>query len=293
MARYPQIEALLEATRRTLRAREMSRRTEVAYLGWIRRFLLFHGSPHPDTLSRRHAIQYLEQLANEGGLAANSRNQAASALAFLYREVLGSDAMERVPRAKGPQTVPVVLSHREAMRVLADLSGKYHVISALLYGTGMRVAEALATRVKDLDFDLDQIAVRGGKGAKDRMVPLPHQLRHSLKRQCAIVRRVLRQDRDNDAGWARLPGALHRKDPTAGYDFRWQFVFPASRLSTDRATGRRGRWHLNASAVQREVKRAGRASGIPKRVTCHTFRHNAESRIMPSRRGARTATGWT
>lgn len=170
----------------------------------------------------------------DGGRAA-SRNQAASALAFLYRDVLGSDALEELPRAKGRERVPTVLSHPEFERVLAELTGKYRLIGALLYGTGMRVAEALSVRLRDLDYDLQQIAVKAGKGAKDRRVPLPRRVREALRDQERRVRSLHRRDRAGGGGWAALPGALHRKVLDAGYEARWQFLFPASRETRDPA----------------------------------------------------------
>lgn len=280
MANHTPIGPMIDGIRRIMRTRGYSPRTEDSYLRWIERFLRFHDRPHWKTLLGVHAEDFLDHLANEACLAANSRNQAASALAFLYGQILGSDAMKNFPRARGPETVPLVFSHPEAMKVLRELSGKYHLISSLMYGAGLRVSEASSLRVKDLDFDLDQIAVRGGKGAKDRIVPLPYRSRESLKRQRAKVEHVRRRDSRDGAGWVSLPGALHRKDPQAGYSLTWQFLFPASRMGKDPATGRRGRWHLHVSAVQREVKTAVRASGILKNASCHTFRHTFATELL-------------
>lgn len=280
MEGHTSIPRMIDGIRRVLRTRGYSRRTRKAYLNWIRRFLRFHDSPHWRSLSGAHAEAFLAHLANGTGLAPNTRNQAASALAFLYGEVLDSDAMEGVARARGPRTVPVVLSHGEALRVLGELRGKYHLVGSLLYGTGMRVSEGVGLRIKDLDFELDQIAVRAGKGAKDRMVPLPRQIRRALQRQRAATTKLHRRDRRDGGGWVRLPGALHRKDPTAGYSLKWQFLFPASRRSRDPATDRWGRWHMHPSAVQRAVKEAVRASGIVKNATCHTFRHSFATQLL-------------
>lgn len=271
---------MVDGIRRIMRTRGYSPRTEESYLGWIERFLRFHDCPHWKTVSGVHAEAFLDHLANDAGLAASSRNQAASALAFLYREVLDSDAMEHMPRARGPKTVPVVFSHAEALKVLQELRGKYHLISSLMYGAGLRVSEASSVRVKDLDFDLNQIAVRGGKGAKDRIVPLPETLRDLLKSQCGKAAHLHRRDRRDGAGWVSLPGAFHRKDPQAGYSLKWQFLHPASRLSNDPTTGRPGRWHLHVSAVQREVKTAIRAAGILKKASCHTFRHSFATQLL-------------
>jgi len=180
MQKHTSVPAMIDGVRRILRTRGYSTRSVTAYLAWIERFLRYHDGPHWRTLGSGHAEAFLHHLANGEGLSPNSRNQAASALAFLYREVLRSDAVDRLPRARGPKTVPVVMSHGEAMRVLNELRGKYQLAASLMYGAGLRVMEVVNLRIKDLDFDLLQIAVRGGKGAKDRMIPLPVRARQAL-----------------------------------------------------------------------------------------------------------------
>lgn len=280
MARYPQIEELLARAQRAMASREYSRRTRSAYLTWIRQFLLFHKSTHPTGLAEAHAERFLEYLEARRGLAAKTRNQAASAVAFLYREILGSDAMSEVARPRNRKSVPVVLSRQEVARLLAELRGKYWLICALLYGTGMRLNECLSLRVKDLDFDLGQIAVRDGKGGSNRFVPLPDHLRDPLTRQVARAREVMRHDRRSGGGWAPLPGALHRKDPKAGQTLGWQHLFPASRVSKDPATGKRGRRHLHATAVQKHVKRAAREAHLLKPATCHSLRHSFATQML-------------
>ncbi len=280
MPRYPQIEALVRRARRAMESRDYSPRTIAAYSAWIERFLVFHRSPHPDALDRPHAERFLEHLAQTRHLAAKTRNQAASAIAFLYRELLESDAMERVPRAKGRRSMPVILARREATRVLQELRGKYRLIGALLYGTGMRLDECLSLRVKDLDFELAQIAVRAGKGGSHRFVPLPDNLREALAQQLRRVRQLLVEDRARGTGWAALPSALHRKDPQAGYTLVWQFLFPASRTRIDPITGRLGRHHLSPTAVQRKMKEAVRRAQIPKNATCHSLRHSFATQML-------------
>jgi integron integrase len=269
-------EAALDAMRRMLRTREYSRRTEQSYVAWVRRFFGFHAAAlgGVESLNASHASAFLEHLATREGLAAKSRNQAASALGFMFREILGRDELADIPRARGPQRVPAVLSHREVLRVLRELTGKYFLIAVLLYSAGLRVEECLRLRVKDVDFELRQILVRDGKGRKDRYVPLAHRAAGLLRAQIRRIAELHEKDRAAGHGWAALPGALHRKDPMAGYDLGWQWLFPASTTNTDPATGKSGRWPLHVTAVQREVKRAVRRSGIPKRATCHTFRHS-------------------
>jgi integron integrase len=272
----PARDAILQRLREAIRIRNYSLKTERAYLGWAGRFLRFHAhaGDEPLDLDATHARAFLEHLATTERLAAKSRNQAASALGFMFREVFGNDVMAGIPRAKGPARVPLVLSHGEVLRVLRELVGKYFLIVVLLYSAGLRIEECLRLRVKDIDFELRQILIRDGKGKKDRYVPLARRAVELLRAQIARVLAMHQKDRAAGHGWAALPGALHRKDPMAGYDAGWQFVFPASTLNEDSATKRTGHWALHVTAVQRQVKRAVRHSGITKRATCHTFRHS-------------------
>jgi len=227
-------------------------------------------------------------LAEHGRLAPKSRNQASSALSFFFREVLGRDELRHMPRAKEAKRVPSVLSHRQVMLVLGELSGKYKLLASLMYGAGLRLTEAHRLRIKDLDFDLLQITVRDGKGAKDRWVMLPDRLVPALHRQIDAVQALHAEDRRRGAGWAPLPHAMARKEPRAGYDIAWQFVFPASKWSADTATDRLGRAHLHPTAVQRAVKKAGKACRIPKPVTCHTLRRTFATQMLRAGYDVRT-----
>jgi integron integrase len=281
MQRKPTLnERVVRRTRELLLARAYSPRTEEAYVGWIQRFLRHHPDVHPMALEASHAERFLEYLAEELRLAPKTRNLAASAVAFLYAEVLGKDAMQKVARAKGMRRVPVVLTRREVRAVLEQLRGRYRVMASLMYGTGMRVGEVLALRLKDLDFELAQITVRDGKGKKDRYALFPERTQAHVKRIAGRVEELHRADRRRGRGWAALPGALHVKVPEAGWELGWQFLFPARRPSVDPATGRVGRHHLHESAVQRVVKKAVRESGILKPATCHTLRHSFASQLL-------------
>jgi integron integrase len=240
----------------------------------------FHRGPHVTRLEPRHVEAFLEHLAIERNLAPKSRNLAASALAFLYKEVLGIAGIDAVARARGGAHVPLVLSKREVKAVLDELRGRYRLMAALMYGTGMRVSECVSLRLKDLDFELAQITVRDGKGRKDRYAVFPELTQVQVRRQMARVEALHQRDRVSGAGWTPLPGALHRKMPGAGWESRWQFLFPAARTSIDPATGRRGRSHVHASAMQRAMKDAVRTSGILKPATCHTLRHSFASQLL-------------
>jgi integron integrase len=267
--------ALLAELRRVVRLREYSRKTEKAYVSWVERYLRWSaqaGGSAAAGFNERDMVAFLEHLGHEG-LAARSRNQAASALHFLLREVLQRDDVA-LPRARGPVRMPLVLTHREVMRVLRELSGKYQVVGMLLYSSGLRIGECLSLRIKDIDFELRQILVRDGKGRKDRYVPLASRAIDRVRAQARLALDLHRRDLAARHGWAPLPGALHRKDPGAGYEPGWQFLFPASSINANPATGRTGRWSLHVTAAERAFKAAVRRSGITRRATCHTLRHS-------------------
>ncbi len=272
----PAQDALLDEMRSFLRTGGYSAKTERAYLWWTRRFLAFRESQAPSQAGpySASARAFLQELAAKDRLAAKTRNQAASALAFLMREILGDATELDIPHAKGPRRLPSVLSHREVLAVLGELQGKHALVVSLLYAGGLRIEECLKVRVKDLDFELRQVLLRDGKGQKDRYAPLAHRIVGPLRAQVSRVADLHARDRAAGHGWAALPSALHRKDPGAGYELGWQFVFPSRAINADPATERTGRWHMHPSAVQREVKAAARRSGIAKRVSCHTFRHS-------------------
>ena len=205
--------------RRAIRARGHSPRTEPAYVGRARRLLEFRGRAvsRLQDLDGSDARGFLEHLGEQDRLAAGSRNQAASALAFLFREVLGRDELADVPRAKGPKRMPTVLTHREVLLVLQELTGKHFVVGVSLYSAGLRLEECLRLRVKDVDFELRQVLVRDGKGRKDRYVALAQRAAPLVKAQIERVSGLHKRDRAAGHGWAPLPGALHRKDPSAGH----------------------------------------------------------------------------
>lgn len=273
---------LLQQVRRAARARHYSRRTEQAYVGWIRRFVLFHGTRHPIEMGAGEAVAFLSSLANECKVAVSTQRQAASALNFLYRDVLEKpiELPEDVARPHRPKRLPEVLTRDEVTRILDELSGKYLLVGRLLYGSGMRLLETLRLRIKDLDLERGEITVRGAKGGRERMTMLPKQLRADLAAQIKLVREQHQRDLRGGAGWATLPGALGRKYANAGREPAWQYVFPATRINIDRESGRRRRHHLHESAVQRAVKKAVRRAAITKRATCHTFRHSFATHLL-------------
>jgi integron integrase len=267
--------------RQAARVHHYSLRTEEAYVGWVRRYVRYHGLRHPAELGAREVRDFLTALADRGKLSASSQTQALSALLFLYREVLGrelSDAGE-VVRAKQPSRLPVVLSREEVRALLDRLRGSPRLACVLMYGSGLRLLEAMELRVKDLDFALGEIRVRRAKGAKDRVTMLPSTLRPELEEHLARVRRLHTRDLAQGGGKAPLPHAFERKSPGAARDWAWQYVFPAQRRYQDPG-GELRRHHLHESVVQRAVRIATLEAGITKRVTCHSLRHSFATQLL-------------
>jgi integron integrase len=268
--------------------RHLSTRTEEAYVGWIRRFILFHGKRHPDTMGPPEVIAFLTHLAVERRVSARTQNQALSALVFLYRTVLDREleGLDSAVRAGTARPLPVVLSRDEVRSVLGALEGTVQLVATLLYGSGLRLLEALRLRVKDLDFARSQILVRQGKGRRDRGAPFPRRVREPLARHLDAVRALHARDRSSGvAVW--LPDALDRKYPDASTDWVWQWVFPATRPWTG-VDGRRFRHHLHETVIQRAVKHAAGRAGVAKRVTCHSFRHSFATHLLEDGADIRT-----
>jgi len=239
---------LLDQVRERLRRLGMARRTEQAYCGWIRRFVLANGRRHPRTLGAPEVEAFLTQLAVRDGVSASTQNQTLAALLFLYREVLAVELpwMQNIRRAKRSERVPTVLSWDEVRRVLSELDGVYWLLASLLYGSGLRLLEALRLRVQDLDFSRCELTVRQGKGGKDRRTMLPAVLHEPLRRQLAEARRLHDKDIRIGLGEVWLPDALGRKFAGARRKWVWQSVFVPGNRSIDPRSGREGRQHLSA-----------------------------------------------
>lgn len=282
---------LLDDVRANVLRLGFSSRTAEAYIYWIRRYILFHGKQHPRALTVAALEAYLLDLAAERGLSVQSTNQARSAVLFLYREVLRdprAEAFEAVGRAKPPRTLPTVLSRAEVARVLSALQERPRLQASLMYGSGLRLEECLTLRVRDLDLDRAQVWVRQGKGAKDRVTPLPESLRGALRDQLEGVRQLHSDDVAVGAGWVTLPESVEHKLPSAGREWGWQWVFPASRIWREAQTGQRRRHHVHETTLQREVREAAKAAGIAKRVTPHVFRHCFATHLLEAGTDIRT-----
>lgn len=273
---------LLASVRTAIRLRHYSTRTEEAYIAWIRRFVRYHDMRHPSVLGVADVERFLSMLAEERHVSAATQNQALSALLFLYREVLGEPLpwLDSVVRASVTRRLPTVLTRDEVRAVLSRLAERERLLATLLYGAGLRLMEGLTLRVKDIDFGGSQIIVRGGKGDKDRVVPLPKSAREDLASHLERVRDIHRSDLAAGAGETQIPNALAAKFPNAGREWLWQYVFPATRHYVERGTGKLRRHHLHPTAVQRAVRVAAERAGIAKRVSCHTFRHSFATHLL-------------
>ena len=281
---------LLEQVHEAVRRLHYSRRTEEAYVHWIRRFIYWSGRRHPATLGEAEVTAFLSHLASERNVAASTQNQALAALLFLYTQVLGRELgwFDDLVRAKRPVRMPVVLSRGEVNALLAQLRGAPWLMASLLYGAGLRLMECLRLRVKDVDFAYRQILVRDGKGAKDRVTMLPETAVQPLHAQLGEAKRLHEIDLREGFGEVHLPYALGRKYPRAGWEWGWQYVFPASRRSVDPDDGVLRRHHLDESVPARALKEARRGAGIAKPVSAHTLRHPFATHLLDSGHDIRT-----
>ncbi|MGI9212709.1 MAG: integron integrase [Methylococcaceae bacterium] len=281
---------LLEQVRNAIRLRHYSIRTEQSYLDWIKYFILFHHTRHPQDMGAAEVEQFLNHLAVEGKVAASTQNQALSALLFLYKQVLEIDLpwMNDITRAKKPQRLPVVLTVEEVRRVLARIDGQHGLMAELLYGAGLRLLECVRLRVKDVDFGYRQITVRDGKGEKDRMTMLPQTVLEPLRAHLEKVKVLHEHDVEDGFGEVYLPYALERKYPNAAREWGWQYVFPAQNRSTDPRSGQTRRHHVDEQSLQRAMKKAVRAAGLTKPATCHTLRHSFATHLLQSGSDIRT-----
>jgi integron integrase len=281
---------LLDRVRSAIRARHYSPRTEKVYVSWVRRFVIHHGKRHPERLGADEIRAFLSYLATDRRVSASTQNQALCALLFLYRHVLGIgvDWIDEITPARRPSRLPVVLTMREARALLAEMTGVSWLMASLLYGSGLRLMECCRLRVQDVSLARCEIAVRSGKGRKDRMTVLPQSLVEPLFAHMRRVRILHKHDLSIGLGSVELPGALERKLPQASWEWGWQWVFPAARIGVNRRTGEMRRHHRHVSALQRDVRHAVRASGINKRASCHTLRHSFATHLLEAGTDIRT-----
>lgn len=281
---------VLADLRTAMKSRHYSRRTEQAYGHWVSRFLHFHQGRPPAEMAEADINRFLTHLAVTKKVSASTQNQALAALLFLYRQVIGRDVgdLGEVIRARKPERLPVVMAREEVKAVLANLTGEKWLIAAILYGAGLRLMECLRLRVQDIDFSRNEILVRDGKGAKDRITMLPESTKVLLQDHLKQVKAVHQKDVAEGWGRVQLPHALDRKYPNAPKDWRWQWVFPQEHRWVNGKTKEEGRHHIDESLVQKAVREAVTMAGLTKRATCHTFRHSFATHLLESGSDIRT-----
>jgi integron integrase len=267
-----------------------SPKTVEAYVGWVRRFVLFHQRQHPKTMGAPEVSTFLSELVTRSAVSASTQNQALAALRFLYAEVLHQpfDAVSEIVHAQRPTRLPVVMSRAEVDAVLSRLDGVWQLMASLLYGSGLRLLECASLRVRDIDFDGGQLLVRRGKGQTERSTLLPQSLVGPLREHLVDVGQRHEADLLDGAGGVELPRGLHTKYPNAGREWLWQWVFPATRRYVDEATGQRRRHHLHETALQRAVRIAAMGAGLDKPVSCHTLRHSFATHLLEAGYDIRT-----
>ncbi|GAB4172963.1 MAG: hypothetical protein Kow00100_14470 [Geothermobacteraceae bacterium] len=280
----------LVAVRQELRLRHYSKRTEEAYLGWMKAFLGYCGEGDPLKFGDEEIKNFLTHLADKREVSVSTQKQALNALVFLYQQVLERPLGEDLDfsRARKVRKLPVVLSREEVRRLLDQLTGTPELVCRLLYGAGLRLMEGLRLRVKDVDFDQGQLLVRDGKGGKDRVTVLPQQLVAPLRDHLERVRSLHQRDLADGLGAVWMPPALARKYPHASREWGWQYLFPAQTLSVDPRSRATRRYHVHESAIQKAVKQAARRAAINKPVSPHVLRHSFATHLLESGYDIRT-----
>lgn len=279
----------LDQLRSFIRSRNLAYKTEKTYVAWIKRYIRFNGLRHPSELGSVEVEAFLSHLAVHGNASVNTQRTALNALVFLYREFLGEKLEELDFKLAGKaRRLPTVFSPTEVKAVIDNLTDEYQLLAKLMYGSGLRISESIRLRVKDIDFGMQQLIVRSGKGDKDRITLLPGSLIEPLRSQ---IRRTLRQhESDLEGGYGRvyLPNALEKKYPNAATEAAWQYVFPARELSVDPRSGVRRRHHMMDRTVQKAIKQAITAAGIRKKANSHVFRHSFATQLLEAGYDIRT-----
>jgi len=283
--------AQIEKYLKLIRVKDYSIRTEKAYIGWFVRFIFFHDMGDPEKLNEDDIAKYLEYLVINRNVSASTQAQALNAIVFYYKKVLQRELSNKIEfsRSRKPKRLPVVLTRDEVMQLFSNIDNPIYVLmSKLLYGCGLRLMECIRLRILDVDFGYQHIIVREAKGKKDRIVPLPVKVSEALKLQIETVKQMHEGDLEAGFGGVFLPAALARKYPNAGKEFRWQYVFPSTKISIDPRSGKVRRHHVHENGLQKYIKKAADRSGIIKKVNCHALRHSFATHLLETGQDIRT-----
>ncbi|MCA0894741.1 integron integrase [Microbulbifer agarilyticus] len=271
----------MDRLRTFMRTRQLAYKTEKTYCFWIKDFIRFNGMQRPEDMGKAQVDEWLGYLANRRSVSVNTQKTALNAIVFLYKQFLSIDLgnlqFERTSKGK---RLPVVFTHDEAIAVLGGLKGHHKLAASLMYGSGLRVMEAVRLRVQDIDFGHQCLFIRESKGDKWRRTVLPVSLLEPLKAQVDYALALHKRDLDEGFGAVYLPGALAKKYPRAATSPGWQYVFPARERSTDPRSDVIRRHHLGEQQVRRAVANALRSAGIRKKASCHTFRHSFATNLL-------------
>lgn len=279
----------LQSVRTEIRTKQYSYRTEKTYLYWVRQFILFNDKKHPEVMGNHEIERFLNHLAVNRGVSPATQNQALCAIIFLYKNVLKREIENlHYKMSKTPRRMPTVLNPEEVASILGNMDAEYWLITALLYGCGLRISEALSLRIKDIDLKSRNLLVFNGKGRKDRYTLIPGNVRENMDRQIAHSRAIHESDLAEGFGLTSVPASLHKKYGPVMKDFGWQYLFPSSTRCAHPIAGYVCRHHLHHSTYARQLRQAVQASGITKRVTAHTFRHAFATELLRSGSDIRT-----
>jgi len=278
----------IESIRRTMRLRGYSIRTEQSYLYWIKNFIRFHKRRHPSEMGKEEVVEYLSYLASDRHVTSNTQRIALNALMFLYSKILEQPITNLgFTLATKPRHLPTVLTASEAMSIIDKLEGVHQLIVKMMYGSGLRVSEAMGLRVQDIDFEQFSVTIRNGKGNKDRVTLLSRNLVDKLYEQ--IAKSLIIQEKDNlDGIGPSMPVALSKKYPSAYRNPSWMFLFPSVGVCNHPVNNKLCRHHLHTTIIRKALKRATEKANIHKRVTCHTFRHSFATQLLESGTDIRT-----
>lgn len=275
---------ILDEVHRIIRLKGYSISTERSYCDWIRRYAKYHNLNNKSDFDdgARKIEKFLTHLALEENVAPSTQNQAMIALVFLYKQVLKKPLEGEINaiRAVRKVNVPTVLTRKEVSQMIAHIDGTPQLIVKLLYGSGLRVMEAVRLRVKDIDYEMKQLTVRSGKGGKDRLTTFPDSIIPLLENHLTKVKAIHEYDLAYGHGEVYLLYALSRKYPDAGKEWSWQYVFPSRKISIDPRSGIARRHHVDPSVVNKSIKSAAKRLGIQKQVSAHTFRHSFATHLL-------------